>query len=424
MPATKSPVPERPAAENSGGSPSPRIALFAPIEPLQSGVATYTTKILKGLLKKRPDLSIDVYIDDGYQPMDFGPGRLRFINHREFPGSRASYAAVLYQTGNNFEFHGYMFPYLYAYGGIVELHDVKLSGIYSQISHRLMEHAKALHLLQVVKMIVMYPELRYFLWYKFLKPWCSKDYYLDRHLYRKSFMVRRADMIIVRDEHPVNYFRLPARKCRVITHGIDIKELPGEERKAAIRRRFNMDAKAFVLVSAGIINSIKKIDRVIEAVARVRDKIPGLLYVLAGQSIRGDNYIESLIGRLGVGDIVRITGWLSNEDWLDYIAVADAGINLRSENLGEHSGPTANFFERGKVMLISDFEQNRIYPDDFAIKIPNIDDDVAIIAEKILWLYNNRDYRIRGGALARRFAEERLDFDEIIIARYCAVMGV
>jgi glycosyltransferase involved in cell wall biosynthesis len=416
-----------PASQESedGGKTFARIAIFAPIEPLKSGIATYTTKLLNGLLKKRPDLTIDVYIDEGYQPMDFGSDKINFFNHTVFPQNNHLYnGAVLFQAGNNYEFHGYMLPYIRDYGGIVELHDVKISGIYANLIKRFSAHIKKFQLHQCIQLIMDYPELRFFLWYRFLRPLYDKDQYLDRHLYRKSLPVRKARLIIVRDNYPVHHFRLPGRKCRIITHGIDIKDLPDEFEKSKIRKRFSIKEDAFVLVSAGIINSIKKIDRVIEAIALVRDRLPGLLYVLAGQSVRGDASIESLITSLGLSDRVRITGWLSNEDWLDYITIADAGINLRSENLGEHSGPTTNFFERGKVMLISDFEQNRIYPDDFAIKIPDGDNDAGIIAEKIEWLYNNRDYITRGGRLAREFAVTELDFNEIIIKQYCSVMGL
>lgn len=410
---------------SEGAHAQHRIAIFAPIEPLKSGIATYTTKILNGLLAKRPDIAIDVYIDDGYRPMDFGSDRVRFFSHAMFPQNRELYGgAVLYQAGNNYDFHGYMLPYIRDYSGIVELHDVRITGIYAALIERFSSHLKKFQLRRCLRMIRDYPELRFFLWYRFVQPLYEKDSYLDRHLYRKSLPVRKARLVIVRDSYPVHHFRLPEYKCRIITHGIDIKELPREPEKSRIRKRFKIKEDAFVLVSAGIINSIKKIDRVIEAIALVKDRLPGLLYVLAGQIVLGDNSIEALITTLGLGKQVRITGWLSNEDWLDYITIADAGINLRSQNLGEHSGPTTNFFERGKVMLISDFEQNRIYPDDFAIKIPNSDDDVRIIAEKIEWLYNNRDYIARGGRLAREFAVRELDFNDIIIRKYCDVMGL
>lgn len=421
------PKPEIPASQEyaDGGKTSTRIAIFAPIEPLKSGIATYTTKILNGLLKKRPDLTIDVYIDEGYKPMDFGSDKINFFNHAVFPRNKHLYkGAVLFQAGNNYEFHGYMLPYIRDYGGIVELHDVKIPGIYSKLIERFSAQIKKFQLRQCLRMVLDFPELRFFLWYRFVKPLYDKDQYLDRHLYRKSLLVRKARLIIVRDKYPVRHFRLPGRKCRIITHGIDIKDAPDESEISGIRKRFNIKKDAFLLVSAGIINSIKKIDRVIEAIALVRDRLPGLLYVLAGQSVRGDDSIESLITTLGLRDRVRITGWLSNKDWLDYITIADVGINLRSENLGEHSGPTTNFFERGTVMLISDFEQNRIYPDDFAIKIPNSDNDTEIIADKIEWLYNNRDYISRGGRLAREFAIAKLDFNEIIIEQYCRVMGL
>lgn len=192
--------------------------------------------------------------------MDFGSDKIRFLNHKQFTLNRDLYHdTVLYQAGNNYELHQYMLPCMHAYGGIVELHDVNLGGVYSMLIERLVAHAKRLQLLSCITMVCMYPELRFFLWYKFLKPLYDKQQYLDRHMYRKSLLVRKERLIIVRDEFPVRYFRLPSRKCRIITYGIGIKDLPDDSQKSAIRKRFKITHDAFVLVSAGIINSIKKI---------------------------------------------------------------------------------------------------------------------------------------------------------------------
>ncbi|MBP7736184.1 MAG: glycosyltransferase family 4 protein [Spirochaetes bacterium] len=414
----------RSAAAGRDRAGSIRIALFSPMEPLKSGVAWYSLKIIQGLVKKRPGVAIDVYIDDGYAPDEIVSDAVRLLNHRLFHENRDLYHAVLYEVGNNYEFHSYMLPYIHACGGIVEFHDVNTSGIYAKIIKDLAGHLKKLRLLRFITTVAVYPELRFFLWYKLIRPFREKNAFLDRHLYRKSMMVRKAAMVIVHDDFMRNHFRLPARKTRIITHGIDIRKLPSESEKAAIRRRMKIGKSAFVLVSAGLINSIKKIDRVIEAVARLKAETPDLLYVLAGQSVLGEHYIESLIEKFGLESRVRITGWLSNEDWLDYLSIADVGVNLRSENLGEHSGPTISFIEKGKVILVSDFEQYRAFPDEFAIKIPNGEDDVRLIAEKVLWLYNNRDFLKRGGRIAREYAITKLDFDERIIPLYCDAMRI
>lgn len=412
------------AAAGRDRSGSIRIAMFTPMEPLKSGVAWYSLKILQGLVKKRPGVDIDVYIDDGYRPDDIGLGKVRFLNHGLFHQNKDLYRAVLYEFGNNYEFHSYMLPYIHAYGGIVEFHDINTSGIYAKIIKQLADHLKKLRFIRFFATVAVYPELRFYLWYKFMGPFRDKNAFLDRHLYRKSMAVRKARHIIVHDDYVKNHFRLPAGKTTVITNGIDIRKLPTESEKAAIRRRFGIGRDDFVLVSAGLINSIKKIDRVIEAVARLKAKAPDLLYILAGQSVMGEHYIESLIEKFGLEGRVRITGWLSNEDWTGYLSVADVGVNLRSENLGEFSGPTISFIEKGKVVILSDFEQYRAFPDEFAIKIPNGDDDVRIIAEKILWLYNNRDLVSRGGMRAREYAVTKLDFDRIIIPLYCEAMNI
>ena len=401
-----------------------RLAIFAPLEPEQTGVATFFTQLLAAMVRAKPGLFIDIYIKDGYEPVGFSHANVRILNHAHFHQNALFYNTVFYQLGNHFGFHGYMLPYLKKYGGIVEMHDIRIQGIYSYIIDRLREYLKKAKLWKVAWLFISYPELNYFIAAKILKPFVSKKTIMNRCFYRNSFTVRNAKKIIIRDMSICSRFSLPEKKCSFIIHGIDIKPLPDESSINQTRRRLNIKPGQFVIVTAGIIHNSKRIDKILAAIKLIREEINDFIYILAGESIWEGGSIQALVESHGLTENVRITGWLSNEDWFDYITVADIGINLRGDSAGEHSGPLVNFIERGKVVLISDYDQYRIYPDEFAIKIRHDAEEEKNIARAILRLYDNPEYRRQAGAQARRYAESELNFDGTIIQEYLEALGL
>ena len=399
-----------------------RLAIFTPMEPLKTGIATYVTKFIASLTKVKPELFIDIFIDDEYKPFIPECARVRVMNHRLFEINSFYYNSIIYQMGNDARFHSYMIPYIKKYPGVVEMHDIKIRAIYVSIMEVLKESLKNFEILNSLKIFFKYPELIYFVITMLLGRIVNKENLLDRCFYRNSFAIRKSRKIIIRDNTLCSRFRLPKKKCIPIIHGIDLKKLPCESEISKIRKRLEIGRYKFVIVTAGLIHNSKRIDKVFQALGNIKNIIPDFLYVLAGESIWDGCSLESLIRIHGLEKHVRVTGWISNQEWFDYITIADVGINLRGNSSGEHSGPLVNFIERGKVILISDYDQYRIYPDEFAIKIGHGPDEVKAIADALIWIMNNPQYAKHAGKTARKYAEEILDFDNSIIKQYCEII--
>ena len=105
------------------------IAIFTPIPPQRTGIASYSYDLISGLSTIK-DLNITVYTNtDG-----FINNNIEVINVNENETcDYASHELIIYQLGNNIEFHTYMFDVLKKYGGIVHLHDIVL--------HQVLAHA-------------------------------------------------------------------------------------------------------------------------------------------------------------------------------------------------------------------------------------------------------------------------------------------
>lgn len=403
------------------GSSYRKLAVFTPLLPLKTGIATYFTDLLIAMLEKEKNLLIDIYINNNYTPSDiYRHERIRIIDHLMFNKNVSFYKTILYQMGNNYEFHYYMIPYIKRYGGVVEMHDILINAIYNRLSTNFKSAIQGICLRSVSHYLISYPELRFYAYKKLL----GKDHqYLEKKLYSRTLPVRKADRIIIRDYENIKRFNLPKRKCSIIIHGVTIGSLADENRRKKIRKSLGIPADAFVVLSAGIIHNNKRIDRVLEALGRICDRIPRLVYVLAGESHWQGEDINDVIVRYNLKKMVRVTGWLSLNTWKDYISVCDVGVNLRGNSSGEHSGPMAQFMQQGKPILISDYDQFRSFPDECTIKIPHGEHEVEKIAEGICRLYRDIKLRKAMGVSARNYAKSKLSF-ETISEQYMCVLGL
>jgi glycosyltransferase involved in cell wall biosynthesis len=391
-----------------------RIAIFTPLEPLQTGIATFAQKLIAAMCKNG-DFFIDIYINDGYKPKFSPSEQVRIINHKYFSMNRYYYKSILYEMGNNWDFHSYMIPYIKRHPGVVELHDVALHAIYNELLSELLYNIKNKSFIKTLKIIISYPELVYYIIQKIFK---KPIQYIEKNVFRNSIIIKKATKYIIRDESNIERFNLAKRKSIEIPHGIDILPLISESEKRNIRTQFNIPCDTFVCISAGIIHQNKRIDVILASLSKIKKELHNFKYILVGKSCWHGDQIENIIKKHSVEDIVSLTGWVSNKDWFDYLSICDLGINLRSNSAGEHSGPLVRFFERGKPVIISKYDQFKVYPDEFTTKIPLDETEIDILGNAILYYYKNRESCETQGKKARQFAEKYLSLDDKISHLY------
>src|SRR5580693_6945788 len=81
-----------------------RIAYWSPLPPLRSGIADYSAELLPALAR---ELEVELIVPDGWRRGGATPAGLAAHPERAFPGLQAAgrFDAVLYQLGNNHEYH-------------------------------------------------------------------------------------------------------------------------------------------------------------------------------------------------------------------------------------------------------------------------------------------------------------------------------
>lgn len=99
--------------------------------------------------------------------------------------------------------------------------------------------------------------------------------------------------------------------------------------KAACRKEFGFKDDDIVLVHHGILHPNKGNDRIVKAMARLKDKYPKLKYLLVGDGSEMDN-LKSIVEELGLQDSVILTGWLPERgDVNRALNAGDIGLVMR-----------------------------------------------------------------------------------------------
>src|SRR5260221_2979033 len=102
----------------------PRLAWFAPLPPVRSGVAQYNLELIPGLASA---YQIDLFVDGQPDRFERPDARAAVYSAHDFVWKhiRRPYDLVVYQLGNA-PSHDYIWAYLARHPGLVVLHDGQL----------------------------------------------------------------------------------------------------------------------------------------------------------------------------------------------------------------------------------------------------------------------------------------------------------
>lgn len=109
---------------------------------------------------------------------------------------------------------------------------------------------------------------------------------------------------------------------------------PGD--RAAARGAWGFSDEDVVLVHHGVMHPNKGNDRVLRALARCRERLPQVKFLLIGEGPEHER-LEDLVNELGLTDRVRMTGWLSSvKEVAAALNAADIGLVMRVGQAADH----------------------------------------------------------------------------------------
>ena len=333
----------------------PSLLYASPFPPMESGISDYSVVLVKTLAEY---FDITLYTDD-YEITEDSLKKFPVLRHRRGKDDLSAFDYILYNMGNNVDFHGYIYETLLEHPGTVILHDMVLyhfvRGLYKRLKN---EYYTALY----------------------------ERFGLDQFLAVKEAIKegRSSDMSFA-SAHPMN-MELLRSGCRIVVHSryaeerilktglIGEKDLcrinmiaQVEENEEQIPRdllysRYRIPQDAKVICSFGYIMQTKHNLEVCRAVKKLAKKTGRkLCYVMVGQGEYADPEVD--------GKTVIKTGFTELAEFNSFIRHADLIVNLRYPSLGETSAAMLRILQLGKPCITNNGGWFSEIPDDVVKKV-------------------------------------------------------
>jgi glycosyltransferase involved in cell wall biosynthesis len=322
-----------------------RIAVLTPLPPTRSGVAHYASMLLPALAPRAEVRAFDSLV--GYR--------------------RADFDAVVYQLGNN-PHHEVMYAEAMREPGVVVLHDLVLHHLVVEmtlargdvdgyVAAMRANHGPAGAAWAQGRAVGLHTEIA-----NFLMP-ASID------------VARRSKAVIVHNQYARE--RLQSFGVETPIHVVPHPYVPETRTfdRASLRARLGFTADTRVIGFFGFLTSAKRAEVVLEAFQLARENDARLALLIVGEPAPNID-----VGALQREGIVT-TGYVGDDDFPAYYAVADRFVNLRYPSAGETSGTLIRAFDAGKPVAVSNYAQFAELPEDCVFKVPLGDGEVDRLVE-------------------------------------------
>lgn len=368
----------------------PRMAYVSPIPPERSGIADYSAELLPEL-SRHYEIDVVVAQDTISDPWIKANCPIRSVQW--LIDNAARYDRILYHFGNS-QYHQHMFKLLKVVPGAVVLHDFFLSHITNHMeakgfasgywtselynSHGFIAIRDRFNCRDTTEVIWKYP--------------CSLN------------VIRDSLGVIV---HSSNSLRLAKQwygsdkaDWAVIPH---MRYSRIDEDKFSARKSLGFRTDDFLVCSFGLLGPHKLNHRLLQAwlcSALARSKSCYLIFVGDNDSSEYGQNLLRVIRHNQMSENIRITGWTDMEDFRQYLAAADMGVQLRTLSRGETSGTVLDCMNYGLATIVNangsmaDLQEEAVWklPDDFT-------NEQLVEALETLW--QKETQRIQMGKTAR-----------------------
>jgi glycosyltransferase involved in cell wall biosynthesis len=370
-----------------------RIAYWSPLPPARSGIADYSADLLPALARH---LDVELIVPDGWRAS--GPALASLPAHpeRAFAGlaDGGRFDAVVYQMGNNRDYHADIYRALLRHPGVVVLHEYVLHHLVRDLTLHAGDAAA-----YVAEMRYAYGLSGDALARRCLATGVPLDPW-SYPLFER--VVDRSLGVLVNNRFTLDRLRAsrPPARAAVAPHPIDLQ---ASAPAAAARSALGLPAEAFVVAAFGFLTAAKRPQVLLRAFARLRRRAPGALLVLAGEVSPHFDFAAVALPELMHG--VTVTGRLDMARFLLYMAAADVGVNLRHPTAGETSATLIRLLAMAKPTIVSRTGSFAEIPEGCCAQVDLDETEEDLLVAYLERLQSDADLRRRLGANARLYVE-------------------
>ena len=356
-----------------------KVAYYSPLPPSRSGIADYSALLLPELEKR-----IEVAV--------VRPGRFRRDPAADI---------ALYHVGNDAEAHGWIVEALRQRPGVVVLHDFVLhhlvvgltfsrgdAGGYLTAMER--DHGLVGRLLAYAVLDNKLPPL-----------WETRpeDFPLAGEV------LQHATGLIVHSHYV-------EQRVRETGYAGPIVRIPHPAWPIPALTPANVEGDP-IYGCFGHLNETKRIEELVSAFARLRERRPGARLILVGS-------LAVRLNRLELPEGVEHRDYVPEDELWSLMAACDAIVSLRSPTMGETSGSAIRALSLGKPLVVSDVGWFSELPGDAVLKVP-VDEDEEDVLLASLEALADPAVRAAMGAKARGFVEREHRVDRVAEAYVAAL---
>lgn len=348
----------------------PTLLYVSPFWPQKSGISEYSEMLVPGMVElfditvmtKGTDISNDSLKD---------LVNLKFYDPEE---DYSQYDYIIYNFGNNPEYHDYMYYMLLKYSGYVIMHDVSLyylavdhytatNSVFSEIYK--MHGAKGICTIKEAIRVSYPANLLY------IKTVASE-------LLMNHDILQHAKGIFVHSDAAKNMVldSLPSSNVKVINIVLPVVEYD-KNRKQEFRKQYGLKEEDFVIGSIGYISNTKMNEEICLAVKRYNASHEHKIkYIMVGEGNYVDQYLDQYIIK---------TGFVEDTYFLPAIDSCDIIFNLRKLYNGESSYTLMQSLALGKTCIVSDIGWFSEFPDDCVCKLAETTEETIydILVKKV-----------------------------------------
>ncbi len=339
----------------------PRMAFFTPLPPEKSGIADYSALLLPVLARY---YDIDVITDQEQIDAPWVQANFPIRSVVWFKANHQRYERKLYQIGNS-AFHMHMFDLLREFPGAITLHDFFLINV---MGHMDSVNYGTPMLAQAVYRSHGYQALHFL---KTAGYWaCVKQYPANKTVldYARGVIVHsRFSKQLGQQWYGADY----SQHWAVIPM---LRTASTQMRQAVARQKLGLDSDAIVICSFGMLAPTKLNHRLLDAwLASPLSQNPRCQLVFVGD-MGTKEYGESLYSTIqaaAVADRIRITHFVSMDDYELWLKAADIGVQLRTDTRGETSASLLDCLASGLPLIFNGHATADEIPDVVAVKLPD-----------------------------------------------------
>jgi len=318
----------------------PRLAFVSPLPPQRTGIADYSAELIPALAAYY-DIELVVAQDQVDDP------RInQFCMVRDVTWLRANYEKidrVLYHIGNS-PFHAHMLPLLEEIPGTVVLHDFYLGHLLSWVEAHQQPHEWC----RAVYDSHGYNSLR--------------NLYGDEEAAKFDFpanwrVLRQAQGVIVHSHHSLH---LAQQWYGAETDGWSVIPLLRHPQVDADRTRarkfLGLGPHDFLVCTFGMLGPTKLNHRLLQAwleSSLSRETTCHLVFVGENPPSDYGEEVSAMTRKAKVKGRIQITGWTEKEEFRQYLAAADVGVQLRTQSRGETSAAVLDCMNHGLPTIVN-----------------------------------------------------------------------